>query len=424
MVIIYGVRGYGRVRAHGGEHAETRFAHLWFAPLFPVGSRWVSPAGVEETRLDGKSVVAAYLRIWGVIVGVGLLASGGTVGALFGGALLALAGWAWTWRGLPGGVARRRSDFNLLAFGTRLPAARMTDEARELRERALAARWAARGATRPPEDVARFGTADVMEAALAYGQLALAAARRGRVAIAERLACERLVSGRYERLPDGVGPYRSERPEATPSVGAPSEDALSAAVAQAASRAVASRVPTPPGRPSFFARRAVQAALLAAFTTVPLVMLPEARRELAGPTVIGARELGAATPPRGVVTITVDRIEDRGWAIVDQHGAVTERIVLGWIGQHVVPIKWAADGALPGRTISGRLRDAANRRDLVVQALNQEPELEAASYEWYVDGTAAGQGGIAVMIVFALAIAAGWCWHLRHWRRVGRATRS
>lgn len=74
MIFIWGSRLYGKVDdANGVFHVATKFAHLWFIPLFPVGS---SVAIVERTgdsyrgapiSLSGKSVLAAYLRAWTIL---------------------------------------------------------------------------------------------------------------------------------------------------------------------------------------------------------------------------------------------------------------------------------------------------------------------------------------------------------------------
>jgi hypothetical protein len=73
-VVVIGHRRYGRVHAHGGEYAETVFAHLSFIPIFPMGSYWVTnEAGLAERvgfaiKLNGRSVLAAYLRTWMVAI--------------------------------------------------------------------------------------------------------------------------------------------------------------------------------------------------------------------------------------------------------------------------------------------------------------------------------------------------------------------
>lgn len=80
-MIVYGTRHYGKVDrlgldAKGGPYVATRFAHVYFLPLIPLGSTLVlaeSGNGVEGLKLSlsGKSVLFAYLRNWSVfLVGV------------------------------------------------------------------------------------------------------------------------------------------------------------------------------------------------------------------------------------------------------------------------------------------------------------------------------------------------------------------
>ena len=79
-VIIYGRRAYGRVHQHEGEYAQTTFAHIDFVPLFPTGSFWVTDDRGGQRfgfpiKLNGRSVLATYLRVWGPIASVAVLAT-------------------------------------------------------------------------------------------------------------------------------------------------------------------------------------------------------------------------------------------------------------------------------------------------------------------------------------------------------------
>ncbi len=79
MVIIYGTRFYGKVRACAGSFVGTKFAHIYFLPLFPVGSHLVLEESGDggfrgiTTALNGKSVLAGYLRVYGVLAVIGAL---------------------------------------------------------------------------------------------------------------------------------------------------------------------------------------------------------------------------------------------------------------------------------------------------------------------------------------------------------------
>ena len=75
MMIVYGHRWYGRVHGHGGEHAQTQFAHIYYVPVIPMSSFWVTNgARGFYTRLSARSVIATYLRWWGLVAAVAAFA--------------------------------------------------------------------------------------------------------------------------------------------------------------------------------------------------------------------------------------------------------------------------------------------------------------------------------------------------------------
>jgi len=206
MLIIYGRRAYGRMDSHGGEYAHTMFAHVWYMPLFPTQSYWITQSGETplgfEIGFHGRSILAAYLRMWAPLIGIACLATGSSImGAVF----AALAVWAWLWRGKP---AQRRSDFNLVAYGTRCEPGLMPRDMRDRIKNALAAQWEKLALGKPPEDVAQFGAKTIEEASTAYGLLRFAAIERrdpGGHAFADRIA-----AGQYDKAPAGDGPYRAD----------------------------------------------------------------------------------------------------------------------------------------------------------------------------------------------------------------------
>ncbi len=78
MIFIYGTRFYGKVRACGSSFIGTKFFHIWFLPLIPVGSHVVLEESGDgfrgiPTGLHGKSVLAGYLRVWGPVAVVAAL---------------------------------------------------------------------------------------------------------------------------------------------------------------------------------------------------------------------------------------------------------------------------------------------------------------------------------------------------------------
>jgi len=82
MIIFYGIRPYGKTRACGSSYVVTRFFHIWFVPLFPVGSQLVLeplPDGNYrgmDIGLDIKSTFAGYARVWGPIAVIAAIATG------------------------------------------------------------------------------------------------------------------------------------------------------------------------------------------------------------------------------------------------------------------------------------------------------------------------------------------------------------
>jgi hypothetical protein len=77
MVVVYGTRFYGKVRACGGSFLATRFFHIYYVPLIPIGTQLI----LEETSGGGykgmkapfslTSLFAAYLRVWGPLAVIG-----------------------------------------------------------------------------------------------------------------------------------------------------------------------------------------------------------------------------------------------------------------------------------------------------------------------------------------------------------------
>jgi hypothetical protein len=212
MIIIFGRRQYGKVDGCGSEYAHTTFGHLYYMPIIPVSSFWVThEAGNQRSGypipLHGKSVLAAYLRMWGPVAAVIALASGSlTFGVPIAVGIAALSAWAWTWRSIRGAEAVRRTDFNRLAFGMRCEPTVIHAAQRVELEQNLRARWERLGTGRSPNDVGRFGATDPGEAVTAYGLLRLAAiSHKGKD---EHEAAERILRGMHDKLPAEDGPYR------------------------------------------------------------------------------------------------------------------------------------------------------------------------------------------------------------------------
>lgn len=213
MIVIWGTRNAGKIDQRDGQYALTRFAHIYWLPLFPVSAIWVTEDGLGHAmKLSARSVLAGYARTWGVLLGVlGIAGIGGS--AAFGAALVgvSLAALSWAWKDVQGTSAKRRNDLNQLAFGTRCEPKLLPDELAAGIKLDVNHRWALLSDGQSPGDVARFGTDDLSRAAAAYGVLRLSALTLppAQSAEAERDAA-RIAEGAREKLQLGEGgPYRS-----------------------------------------------------------------------------------------------------------------------------------------------------------------------------------------------------------------------
>src|SRR5262245_34049471 len=68
MILIYGSKLYGRVdEVPGMFYVATRFGHIWYLPLIPMGSVMVleasgKPMGMISVGFNFKSFALAWLR--------------------------------------------------------------------------------------------------------------------------------------------------------------------------------------------------------------------------------------------------------------------------------------------------------------------------------------------------------------------------
>ena len=211
MIVIWGTRNAGKVDHREGQYALTRFAHVYWLPLFPVSAMWVTRDGYGHTmKMSGKSVVAAYARTWGVILGIaGLVGWVGLPAAIAGVSLAALS---WAWKDVSTASDKRRSDLNLLAFGTRCEPKLLPDGLASGIKAELDARWAQISDGQSPDEVARYGTDDVTRAATAYGILRLTAlSLPGDQARDAEAQAARIAEGVREKGQlEAGGPYRSQ----------------------------------------------------------------------------------------------------------------------------------------------------------------------------------------------------------------------
>ncbi len=212
MIVLSGTSPRGWVDGAGGELIATQFVHVWWLPLVPLRSVWVTggdrrrPIG-HAHRLSGRSVAAGYLRVWGPIVTIIGAATACLVGMAVALVAASLTGWSWWARHDRSGrrVALQRpvlgSACDPLALPRRLASC--------LLPRAEAG-FAVVGAGRTPLDVALGGAGSPAQMAHAFVVLRLAAASAwGPNATAARIASERLLDRGRDDASAIDGPYRA-----------------------------------------------------------------------------------------------------------------------------------------------------------------------------------------------------------------------
>ena len=177
MIVIWGTRRVGKIDEREGQFALTRFAHVYWLPLFPVGAVWITRDGYGHSmKMSARGVAAGYARTWGALLGAaGVAGAGGTAGFIVALAAVGTAALSLGWRKPATKAAERRSDLNQLAFGTRCEPSLLPDELLVVLRPELEARWRELANGETPSDVARFGTDDPARAAAAYGVLRLTA---------------------------------------------------------------------------------------------------------------------------------------------------------------------------------------------------------------------------------------------------------
>lgn len=213
MIVIWGTRRVGKLDAREGQYALTRFAHVYWLPIFPVGAVWITRDGYGHSmKLSGRGVAAGYARTWGPLLGaVGVAGAGGMAGFALALAAVSTAALSWSWRKPASKAAERRSDMNQLAFGTRCEPSLMPEELVVVLRPEIEARWKALSNGETPSDVARFGTEDPARAAAAYGVLRLSALTLPHAQQAEAESDATRIAEKLHDVPlltEG-GPYRN-----------------------------------------------------------------------------------------------------------------------------------------------------------------------------------------------------------------------
>jgi hypothetical protein len=224
VLIIFGTRHYGMVDRHAGQYACTRVFHLYYLPIIPLGTMWVTAehgdaVSGHKVAFYGRSIAAAFLRPWGLAFGIiGGLGSigelddgriGSGVGLLVVAAtLLALAIWSFRQRTVRGVRAHRERDMTRAAFGTACDPKYLPRSVVDALTSSIENDWARVAQGRTPGDVARLGPSSPDQALLAWALLRLRALTTPGAERARLLAdAARIVDGIHESAPLG-GPYR------------------------------------------------------------------------------------------------------------------------------------------------------------------------------------------------------------------------
>lgn len=434
-VIIYGVRDYGCVDAHAGEHAQTKFFHIWFAPLIPVGSWWVTRTGGHSIKPNLKSIAAGYLRIWGVIATIGLLSAGlqqlgakslaGTGMLIAAACIGALSVWSWTWRNLRGAAAQRRSDFNYVAFGTRCePSRRFAADRSELK-RNLDRRWNERAPSRDPNEVAAHGASDAGEAVLAYGLLRLSSIDRGKAGASDGTDADRILLGLHTSPSVDDGPYRA-------GVTSPADAKTAAGLADLVNaRAATTSIPLPATKVDreWELRRAKRRSRLQAFGLVFMTFAALGGVSMFAmslrPTLeVSLKELRSAKPPvTRVVTLTCDAIEEPFWEEYNKRdGATTAQMAMCQVGRYFVPVKFSGSTVPASRVVTGKLYNVGTEHDWHRELARVLPEVEAQTTDVFIDATRGGEEWGVGAFGLAMALATPVLWIL--WFRARRRRKA
>jgi hypothetical protein len=361
-------RTYGRVDEHDGEYVETEFSDLLRIPLVPVRSFWIADdRGSQRSgfriKLQPRSVAAAYLRIWAPGIATAVLVLGSSAFATaIAAALFGLSAWSWTW--WPRDAAlRRRSDFDLAAFGSRCDPARMTDEMHQLLASQLALRAGAQADPRPPDDVVRFGPRTEDEALFAYGALRLTEARSARPqgSSGRFYGAGWMISRAVRRRRPRGGPYRDRLAGSAPELWAMLSDTAQASARERRAGPLRSHPAVPATAlvlPSFVRKPWIWLAVLAVATVVSGFALAGASRAPAPPPGQPPRPVPrrlsrdelARRPIGDHVAVLCDHVQN------SDHGTL-RRVTLCVVGPHILAIAGGNRIHDDGRLLQGYVEE-------------------------------------------------------------------
>jgi len=221
MLLVWGRKFAGHAAGVHGHYAATKFFHIYWLPIIPLGFVWVT--GHDDDMIQGhpirpcwRSVVSGYLRAYGLFFGGGNLVIGLALGNWLealggaGGLLVVIA--SYLWRHAPRSELRERELFEA-AVGTYCDPELLTaDMVRALRAR-LDAVWQQKWPLDSPQDLARRGVSEPAQLPGAYAMLRLAArdADRRKARELRELAAALVAREGARKVEFGDGPYRKSQ---------------------------------------------------------------------------------------------------------------------------------------------------------------------------------------------------------------------
>jgi hypothetical protein len=181
MIVVHGIDRFGKVDEVDGEYLVTRFHHLFLLPLVPIGSEWITKRDGDTIvgrvcRLSWKSVLAAYVRTWGVVMPAFLLAvaSTGRTTLLFPATFIGALAMASLWsRKQRDPHELRRVAVQRPALGIALDPAQLPRDSVDILLPIVAERFEAVSGGRTAVEVAVHGASSEIQAAYAFVLLRL-----------------------------------------------------------------------------------------------------------------------------------------------------------------------------------------------------------------------------------------------------------
>lgn len=214
-MILHGIDRFGRVDGVDGEYLVTRFHHVYLMPIVPIESEWVMASDLtglygRRCRLSGKSVLAAYLRTWGIGLSFVILlvaATGAWSAVIVAAGLGALSLTSLARRDRCDPRERDRAALQRPVLGTALDPLRLPHDTAVHLLPAAEARFAAVSGGFTAFDVARLGASSPAQAAHAFVVLRLLASLGGDHAAVALAASNRILE-RQRSVGEAGAPYR------------------------------------------------------------------------------------------------------------------------------------------------------------------------------------------------------------------------